>query len=181
MNSAWAVFEDEAGQSMTPPRARTWGRQGSTPVVYVRGRGSGRVSMPRMTCYKPGERSRLIYVIREYRGREDEPKGFGWKDHRDLVLCARTQLGGAIVLVRDNFRMHLVAPLREFFEANTDWFSVFQLPEYAPGGVILRSSRRSDATSWAAEHARAAGSARRSRSPAVPRQPRRSRARPAPG
>ena len=29
-NSAWVVFQDEAGQSMTPPRARTWGRQGST-------------------------------------------------------------------------------------------------------------------------------------------------------
>jgi hypothetical protein len=27
--------------------------------------------------------------------------------------------------------MHLVAPLREFFEANTDWLSVFQLPAYA--------------------------------------------------
>lgn len=28
--------------------------------------------------------------------------------------------------------MHLVAPLREFFEANTDWLTVFQLPTYAP-------------------------------------------------
>ncbi|MET9915410.1 IS630 family transposase [Streptomyces sp. NPDC006476] len=27
---AWIVFEDEAGQSMTPPRARTWGRIGQT-------------------------------------------------------------------------------------------------------------------------------------------------------
>src|SRR3954468_14045224 len=71
---AWIVFEDEAGQSMTPPRARTWGRIGQTPVVSVRGRGSGRVSMAGMTCYKPGERSRLIYAIREYRGRKDEPK-----------------------------------------------------------------------------------------------------------
>lgn len=35
----WIVFEDEAGQSMTPPRARTWGRIGRTPVVRVRGRG----------------------------------------------------------------------------------------------------------------------------------------------
>ncbi|WP_443064970.1 IS630 family transposase [Streptomyces sp. NBC_00576] len=131
-NSAWVVFEDEAGQSMTPPRARTWGRQGSTPVVRVRGRGSGRVSMAGMTCYKPGERSRLIYAIREYRGRKDEPKGFGWKDYRDLILRARTQLGGPIVLVWDNLRMHLVAPLREFFEANADWLTVFQLPTYAP-------------------------------------------------
>ncbi|MFE5995105.1 transposase [Streptomyces sp. NPDC056453] len=190
-----------------------------------------------MTCYKPGERSRLIYAIREYRGRKDQPKGFGWKDYRDLVLRARTQLGGPIVLVWDNLRMHLVAPLREFFEANADWLTVFQLPTYAPDlnpqegiwslvkrdignlaaadlgqvtravkrklkiapapagghrrlpgghgsdpvGVIVRRSRRSEPTRWAAEHARAVGSARRSRSPAVPRQSLHSRAQPTPG
>ncbi|MFE9330406.1 hypothetical protein [Streptomyces sp. NPDC006925] len=44
-SGAWILFEDEAGQSMTPPRAKTWGRIGRTPVVRVRGRGSGRVSM----------------------------------------------------------------------------------------------------------------------------------------
>ncbi|WTZ85425.1 transposase [Streptomyces sp. NBC_01384] len=128
MNGAWVVFEDEAGQSMTPPRARTWGRRGSTPVVRVR----GRVSIAGMTCYKSGERSRLIYAIREYQGRKDEPKGFGWKDYRDLIIRAHPQLGGPIVLVWDNLRMHLVAPLREFFEANGAWLTVFQLPTYAP-------------------------------------------------
>ncbi|MCT9108536.1 hypothetical protein ACFWD7_37475 [Streptomyces mirabilis] len=53
-------------------------------------------------------------------------KGFGWKDYSDLIIRARTQLGGPIVLVGDNLRMHLVAPLREFFEANADWLTVFQ-------------------------------------------------------
>ncbi|MFD9271133.1 hypothetical protein ACFWB1_37500 [Streptomyces goshikiensis] len=67
---AWIVFEDEAGQSMTPPHARTWGRIGQTPAV--RGRGSGRVSMAGMACYKPGQPSRLIYAIREYRGLRPE-------------------------------------------------------------------------------------------------------------
>ncbi|MEU0429707.1 hypothetical protein ABZ235_40310 [Streptomyces canus] len=97
--NAWILFEDEAGQSMTPPRARTWGRIGQAPVVRVRGRRSGRVSMAGMTCYKPGERSRLIYAVREYRGRKDEPKGFGWRDLRDLIVRAGTQLGGPVVLV----------------------------------------------------------------------------------
>ncbi|MEU6329424.1 hypothetical protein ABZ851_19460 [Streptomyces sp. NPDC047049] len=64
--SAWLVFEDEAAQSMTPPRARTWGRIGQTPVVRLRGRDSGRVSIAGMTCCKPGERARLIYRI-QYR------------------------------------------------------------------------------------------------------------------
>ncbi|MFH8520689.1 transposase [Streptomyces gelaticus] len=129
---AWIVFEDEAGQSMTPPRARTWGRIGQTPVVRVRGRGSGRVSMAGMACFKQGRRSRLIYAIREYRGRKDEPKGFGWRDFRDLIVRARIQLGGPIVLVWDNVRLHLTAGMKEFFAANAEWLTVFQLPAYAP-------------------------------------------------
>ncbi|WP_370062981.1 transposase [Streptacidiphilus sp. MAP5-3] len=117
---------------MAPPRARTWGRIGQTPVVRVRGRGSGRVSMAGMACYKPGERSRLIYAIREYRGRKDEPKGFGWRDFRDLIVRARTQLGGPIVLVWDNLPLHSTAGMRDFIDANAEWLTVFQLPTYAP-------------------------------------------------
>ncbi|MFI9729334.1 transposase [Streptomyces sp. NPDC052092] len=129
---AWIVFADEAGQSLTPPRARTWGRIGRTPVVRVRGRGSGRVSMAGMVCYKSGERSRLIYAVREYHGRKDEPKGFGWRDLRDLVARAHLQLGGPIVLVWDNVRLHLTAGMREFTAANARWLTVVQLPTYAP-------------------------------------------------
>lgn len=70
--------------------------------------------MAGMTCYKVGERSRLIYAIREYRGRKDEPKGFGWRDFRDLIVRAHGQLGGPIVLVWDNVRLHLTAGMREF-------------------------------------------------------------------
>ncbi|WP_455583808.1 IS630 family transposase [Kitasatospora cineracea] len=130
--NAWLVFEDEAGQSMTPPRARTWGRIGRTPVVRVRARGSGRLSMAGMTCFKPGERSRLIYAVREYRGRKNEPKGFGWRDFRDLIVRARIQLGGPIVLVWDNLRLHLAVGVREFIAANADWLTVFQLTTYVP-------------------------------------------------
>ncbi|AQW56471.1 transposase [Streptomyces violaceusniger] len=117
---------------MTPPRARTWGWVGRTPVVRVRGRGSGRVSMAGMVCYKPGKRSRLIYAAREYHGRKDEPKRFGWKDLRNLLVRARIQLGGPIVLVWDNVRLHLTAGIREFIAANAHWLTVFQMPAYAP-------------------------------------------------
>ncbi|MEU9269126.1 transposase [Streptomyces sp. NPDC048251] len=129
---AWIVFQDEAGQSLTPPRSRTWGRRGCTPVVRVRGRGSGRVSMAGMVCYQPGRRSRMFYAVREYRGRVGQPKGFGWRDLRDLVVRARIQLGGPIVLVWDNVRLHLTAGMREFIAANAAWLTVFQLPAYAP-------------------------------------------------
>jgi hypothetical protein len=40
---AWVVFEDEAGQNLRPPKARTWAPRGHTPVVTVCGKGSGRV------------------------------------------------------------------------------------------------------------------------------------------
>lgn len=85
-----------------------------------------------LTCYKPGQRSRLFYAVREYTGRKDQPKGFGWRDFRDLIIRARIQLGGPVVLVWDNVRLHLTKPLREFIEANSEWLTVFQLPTYAP-------------------------------------------------
>jgi hypothetical protein len=59
-----------------------------------------------MACCKPGERSRLLYAIRKCRGRKDEPKGFGQRDVRDLIVRARIPLGGPIVLVWDDVRLH---------------------------------------------------------------------------
>ena len=52
-------FEDEAGQNLRPPKARTWARRGHTPVVRVCGKGSGRVSVAGLVCLKPGARGRL--------------------------------------------------------------------------------------------------------------------------
>ncbi len=51
---AWIVFEDEAGQTLRPPKARTWARRGHTPIVRVNGKGSGRVSIAGLVCVKPG-------------------------------------------------------------------------------------------------------------------------------
>ncbi|MDT0616181.1 DDE endonuclease, partial [Streptomyces sp. DSM 40712] len=36
---------------MTPPRARTWGRRGHTPVIRVRGRSRRRTSIAALCCY----------------------------------------------------------------------------------------------------------------------------------
>ncbi|WP_323138318.1 MULTISPECIES: winged helix-turn-helix domain-containing protein [unclassified Streptomyces] len=85
-----------------------------------------------MSCYTTGERARLIYAVREYRGRKNQPKGFGSRDFRALLVRARIQVGGPIVLVRGNVSIHLTADLREFFATNTDWLTGFQLPAYAP-------------------------------------------------
>ncbi|ROQ23563.1 hypothetical protein EDD98_7509 [Streptomyces sp. PanSC19] len=102
--------------------------------------------MAGMACFKPGRRSRLIYAIREYRGRKDEPKGFGWRDFRDLVVRARIQIKGPIVLVRDNARLHLTTGMKQFIAANAEWLTVFQ-PSVQPRHhafkfSILRVHRR---------------------------------------
>lgn len=151
---AQIVFEDEAEQSMTPPRARTCTRRGCTPVVRVRGRESGRISMAGVTCYKPGERSRLFYAVREYTGRRDRPKGCGRRDFRDLIVRARIQLGGPIVLTWDNVRLHLTRPLADFIEANAEWLSVVQLPIYAPTSTRPRAFDRWSSESSAASRRR---------------------------
>ena len=60
---AWIVFEDEAGQTLRPPRARTWARRGHTPVVRVSGKGSGRISVAGLLVYRTGERPHLYYRL----------------------------------------------------------------------------------------------------------------------
>jgi hypothetical protein len=69
---AWLCFEDEAGQNLRPPKARTWARRGRTPVVTVSGKGSGRVSVAGMACIRPGARGRRrskIIEVGEWRKR----------------------------------------------------------------------------------------------------------------
>ncbi|MFI1293993.1 transposase [Streptomyces sp. NPDC020792] len=54
------------------------------------------------------------------------------RDFCRLLVRARGQLGGPIVLVWDNVRLQLTRGMREFIEKNADWLTVFQLPTYAP-------------------------------------------------
>src|SRR5207302_10634735 len=80
----WIVFEDECGQSLRPPRSATWGRRGLTPVIRVRGGGTGHVSAAALAGYRPGDRGRLLYRLHCYRGRQVQTHAFPWPDHRDL-------------------------------------------------------------------------------------------------
>ncbi|TQE15434.1 IS630 family transposase [Streptomyces ipomoeae] len=128
---AWLVFEDEAGFSMTPPHAKTWSQRGRTPVVRVRGRSRRRISIAALTCYKPGQRSRLIYRPRRDDGRRDGRRSFSWRDYRDLLIAAHQQLGGPIVLIWDNLNVHKAADLQKF-AASRDWLTICYLPPYAP-------------------------------------------------
>lgn len=128
---AWICFADEAGNTLRPARARTWAPRGRTPVVKVTAKGSGRISIAGLACYRPGQRSRLIYRTMIHKGRKGEKKGFREPDFAALLDAAHQQLGGPIVLVWDNLGGHTSVLMRRLVTTRT-WLRVYQLPSYAP-------------------------------------------------
>jgi transposase len=127
---AWVVFEDESGQGLRPPKGRTWGRRGRTPVVTVTGGSNKRVSLAALIAARAGSRPRLVYRVHRGPRRGDKRKGFTEADCARLLDGARQQLGGPLVLVWDNLNTHVSAAMRELVAAR-DWLTVFQLPSYA--------------------------------------------------
>ncbi|TWP43524.1 IS630 family transposase, partial [Lentzea tibetensis] len=53
--------------------------------MKVTAKGSGRISIAGLTCYRPGQRSRLIYRAMIHKGRKGEKKGFREPDFADLL------------------------------------------------------------------------------------------------
>ncbi|GAA2215679.1 hypothetical protein GCM10009850_111470 [Nonomuraea monospora] len=135
---AWICFADEAGQSLRPPKARTWSRRGCTPIVTVSGKGSGRVNLAGLLCCKPGRRTRLIYRMLVYRRRKNERKGFTQPDYARLLDAAHQQLGGPIVLVWDKcaVRRLVVSPTH----SGGIWRNIPGSPD-SPGGESRRGQQ----------------------------------------
>ena len=129
---AWICFEDEAGQTLRPPKARTWARRGHTPVVSVSGKGSGRVSVAGLVCLKPGARGHLFYRMRVHRGRKGERRSMSEADYAGLIAAAHHQLQAPLIVIWDNLNTHVSAVMQEFTGAHPDWLTVIQLPSYAP-------------------------------------------------
>jgi len=128
---AWLIFEDESGQGLRPPKGRTRGRRGATPVVTVTGGHNSRVSLAALIAVRPGCRPRLIYRVHRSRARgKDRRKGFTEADCAQLLDAAHQQLGGPLVVVWDNLNVHVSAAMRELIAAR-DWLTVFRLPPYA--------------------------------------------------
>jgi hypothetical protein len=98
----------------------------------VRGRSRKHLSIAALTCYKPGERPRLIYRPAPAQ-RPGGRKGFGfaWSDYRDLLIAAHHQLGGPIVLIWDNLNTQVCTAMKRFI-AEHAWLTVYQLPTYSP-------------------------------------------------
>ncbi|MFD8527196.1 transposase [Streptosporangium canum] len=130
--SSWLCFADESGQSLRPPKGRTWARRGHTPVLTVSYGGRGRVSIAGLVCVKPGRRTRLIYRTLTYHRRKGEPKGFGVERFKALLHAAHAQLGGPISLVWDSLPEHLCARMRDWITEQEDWLVVYRFPAYAP-------------------------------------------------
>jgi transposase len=128
---AWLCFEDESGQGLRPPKGRTWGRRGQTPVVKVTGSSNRRVSLAALIAVRPGQRPRLIYRVHAGPGsRTDRRKGFTEADYARLLDAAHQQLGGPLVVVWDNLNTHVSAAMADLIAAR-DWLTVCRLPPYA--------------------------------------------------
>src|SRR3712207_8948933 len=97
---------------LRPPKGRTWGRRGRTPVVRVTAAISPRVSVAALLATKPGHRPRLVYRTHRSR-RGGRRKGFTEADYAVLLDAAHQQLGGPIVLVWDNLNTHVSAAMAQ--------------------------------------------------------------------
>src|SRR4051812_7483281 len=130
--SAWLVVEDESGQGLRPPKGRSWGRRGRTPVVHVTAANAPRLSVAALVAVKPGVRPRLIYRTRRTRRgrRASRCKGFTEADYAALLDAAHQQLGGPLVLVWDNLNTHTSKAMAALIAARP-WLTVYRLPPYA--------------------------------------------------
>lgn len=132
MTGAWICFEDEAGQNLRPPRARTWAPRGHTPVIAVSGKGAGRISVAGLVCLKPGSRGHLFYRIRIHRRRKGERRSMSEADYAQLITAAHTKLHAPVILIWDNLNTHVSAAMQAFTNAHPGWLTVVRLPAYAP-------------------------------------------------
>jgi len=111
---AWICFEDESGQALQPPKARTWGRRGHTPVARVSGRGSGRISVAAVACLKAGQPSRFFYRIRGHRLRAGTRRAMSEADYAALITATHRYLDAPVIVNWDNLNTHLSRKMRAF-------------------------------------------------------------------
>ncbi|MDK0524193.1 hypothetical protein [Streptomyces sp. ML-6] len=72
-------FEDETGFHRRPPRGRTRGRRGRTPVVTVGGR------RPGLSALRPGSHTRLCHRLRTHPVGKGQRRSMG---ERDFIALA---------------------------------------------------------------------------------------------
>jgi transposase len=100
--------------------------------VQVTGGSNKRVSLAALIAVKPGCQPRLIYRTHTHthsRG-SDSRKGFTETGYARFLDAAHQQLGGPLVVVRDNLNAHISAAMAKLIAAR-DWLTVCRLPAYA--------------------------------------------------
>jgi hypothetical protein len=90
-DAAVAVWKAEVWPDIKKPRA-TWAPRGAPPLVRV---------------------PHLFYLLRVYRRRKGEARGFTWQDYWDLIIAAHRNLSAPLIWVWDNLNIHLPPELAE--------------------------------------------------------------------
>ncbi|MFF2206282.1 transposase [Streptomyces sp. NPDC058145] len=127
----YICFEDEAGFTRRPPKGRTWGWRGRTPVVTVSGRRSGRLSVAGLIAMRPGSRTRLCHRLRTHPAGKGKHRSMGERDFIALIDGVHQLVKAPIVLVWDRLNTHVSHAMRELI-AERKWLTVFLLPAYSP-------------------------------------------------
>ena len=92
VTGAWICFEDEAGRSLRPPRARTWAPPRPDPRGHGVRQGIGAAVGGRAGLPTARPRGRLFYRVRVHRGRKGERRSMSEADYAELVTAAHHQL-----------------------------------------------------------------------------------------
>jgi len=100
-------------------------------VVRVSGKGSGKVSVAGLACYKPGAQPACSTRARTHDGRKGESRSMSEADYASLVTAAHNQLHAPVILIWDNLNTHVSAAMRAFIAAHPDWLTEARLPTYA--------------------------------------------------
>ncbi|MGW9436085.1 IS630 family transposase [Streptomyces sp. NPDC055607] len=127
----YICFEDEAGFTRRPPKGRTWGRRGRTPVMTVSGRRSGRLSVAGLIAMRPGSRTRLCHRLRSHPAGRGKRRSMGERDFIALIDGVHQMVKAPIVLVWDRLNTHVSHAMRDLI-AERAWLTVFLLPAYSP-------------------------------------------------
>jgi transposase len=113
----YICFEDEAGFTRRPPRGRTWGRRGHTPVVTVSGRRSGRLSVAGLIAVRPGSRTQLCHRLVAHPAGKGKRRSMSERDFIALLDSAYQLIKAPIVLVWDRLNTHVSRTMRELIDA----------------------------------------------------------------
>jgi hypothetical protein len=111
-------------------------------VAVVSGKGTGRVSVAGLACYRPGARACLFYRTRVRRGRKGERRSMSEADYAGLVTAAHQQLSAPLILIWDNLNTHISAAMRAFIEAHPGWLTEVRLPPTTPISTPWRAPGR---------------------------------------